>query len=88
MWAGTDVIIPNIEFTSLEMVVMALELIFTTKILLDSNTPQGNTKPQGRYVVSSICNPEQTMNGWIWAYQSRTQDGYGLPMRFGPISNS
>ena len=88
VWVGSDVIIPDIESISLEMVVVALELISASKRLPDNDTPQGNTKPQGRYVVLGICNLEQTMNDQIWAYQSRTQYGYGFIMRIGPSSNS
>ena len=65
VWVGSDVIIHDIEFISLEMVVVALELIFASKRLPGSNTLQGNTEPQGRYVVPGIRNPEQTMNSRI-----------------------
>ena len=57
MWVEFDVIIPYIESISLEMVVVALELISASRRLPDSNTSQGNTKPQGRYVVLGIPNP-------------------------------
>ena len=65
VWVGSDVIIHDIEFISLEMVVVALELIFASKRLPVSDTLQGNTEPQGRYVVPGIRNPEQTMNSRI-----------------------
>ena len=58
-------IIPDIESISLEMVVVALELISASKRLPCSDTPQGNTESQGRYVVPGIPNSEQTMNGRI-----------------------
>ena len=73
MWVGFDVIIPDIEYISLETVVVALELIFASKRSLGSNTSQGNTEPLGRYVVSGIRNPEQTINDQTWAYLSCTQ---------------
>ena len=84
---GSNVIIPDIESISLEMVVVALELISASERLPDSDTLQGHTEPQERYVVPSIHNPEQTMNDQIWAYQSQTQDGCGPFMRFRPSSN-
>ena len=45
MWVGSDVIILDIKSISLEMVVVALELISASKWLLGSDTPQGNTEP-------------------------------------------
>ena len=65
VWVGSDVIIHDIEFISLEMVVVALELIFASKRLSGCDTLKGNTEPQGRYVVPGIRNLEQTMNGRI-----------------------
>ena len=85
---GFDVIIPDMEKTSLEIVVVALELISASKRLLGSDIPQGSTKPLGRYAILGIRNPEQTINGQTWAYLSRTQKQYGLTMRFGPSFDS
>ena len=53
--------------------VVALELIFTSKRSLSNDTPQSNIKPLGSYAVPGIRNPEQTINGWTWAYLSCTQ---------------
>ena len=88
VWVGSDVIIPDIESISLEMEVVALELISASKRLSSSNTPKGNTEQQGRYSISSIRSPEQTMISRIWAYRSHTQCGYGLTMWSGPNSDS
>ena len=88
VWVGSDVIIPDIEFISLEMEVVALELISASKRLSNSNTPKGNTKQQGRYSSPSIRSPEQTMISRIWAYRPHTQCGYGLTMWSGPNSDS
>ena len=88
VWVGSDVIIPNMEYILLETVVVALELIFASKRLLGSNTPQGNTEPPERYVVLGIRNLEQTINSWTWDYLSCTQKQYGLIMRFGPSFDS
>ena len=87
-WVGSDVIIPDMEYILLETVVVALELISASKRLLGSDTPKGNTKPLGRYVVLGIRNPEQTINGRTWAYLPHTQKRYGLTMRFGPNFDS
>ena len=73
VWVGFDVIIPDMEYISLEIVVVALELISTSKRSLSSDTPQGNTKPPRSYVVPGIHNPEQTINGQTWTYLPCTQ---------------
>jgi len=73
VWVGFDVIFPDMEYISLETVVVTLELIFASKRSLGSNTSQGNTEPLGRYVVSGIHNPKQTINSRTWAYLSCTQ---------------
>ena len=39
MWVGYDLIILDMEFVSLETVVVALELIFTSKRSPGSDTP-------------------------------------------------
>ena len=65
-------IIPNMEYISLETVVVALELISASKRLPDNDTPQGNAEPLGRYVVLGIRNLEQTINGRTWDYLSCT----------------
>ena len=88
VWMGSNVIIPNIEYISLEMVVVALKLISATKRSPDSDTPQGNTQPLGRYVVSGIRTPEQIINGQTWACLSCIQKRYGLTMGFGPNFDS
>ena len=63
MWVGSNLIIPDKECAPLETVVMALELIFASIRLLDSDTPQGNTKLPGTWAVSSKHIPEQVIIG-------------------------
>ena len=43
MWVGPNLIILDKEYTSLETVIMALELVPSSKKLLGNNIPQGNT---------------------------------------------
>ena len=48
---GSDLIIPNMEYASLEMVEMTWELVPTSKRLLSSDILQGNTELSRSWVV-------------------------------------
>ena len=54
---GSDLIIPDMEHASLEMVEMTLELVPYSKRLLDSDIPQGNTRLPRSWVVPSKYSP-------------------------------
>ena len=41
---GSNLIIPDKEYASLETVVIALELVLDSNRVLDRDTPQGNTE--------------------------------------------
>ena len=64
MWVGSNLIIPYKEYASLEIVVMVLELVPTSNRLLDSDTPQGNTKLPRSRAISSKYIPDQSMPNW------------------------
>ena len=53
MWVRSDLIILDKEYASLEIVVMALELVLTSKRLLGSDIPQGNTEVSRSQVAPS-----------------------------------
>ena len=53
MWVGSNLIIADKEYALLETVVMALELTPASKRLLDSDTPQGNTKLPRAWTASN-----------------------------------
>ena len=53
MWVRPDLIILDKEYASLEIVVMALELVLTSKRLLGSDIPQGNTELSRSQVAPS-----------------------------------
>ena len=61
MWVGYDLIIPVMEYASLEILVTTLELIPASKRLLSSDTPQGNTELLRAWAVPSKCIPNQVM---------------------------
>ena len=61
MWVGSNLIIPDKEYVSLETVVMALELIPASNRLLGSDTPQGNTELLRSRAILSKYIPDQSM---------------------------
>ena len=58
---GSNLIIPDKEYASLEIVVMALELVPASNRLLGSDTLQGNTVPPRSRAVLSKYIPDQSM---------------------------
>ena len=61
MWMGSNLIIPDKEYASLETVVMALELVPASNRLLGSDTPQGNTELSRSWAAPSKYIPDQSM---------------------------
>ena len=58
---GFDLIIPAKEYASLETVVVALVLVPASEILLNNDTPQGNTEQLRSWAVLSKCIPDQVI---------------------------
>ena len=57
MWVGSDLIIPNKEYASLEIVAMVLELVPASKWLLSSDIFQGNTELRRSQATPSKYSP-------------------------------
>ena len=60
VWVGSDLIILAKECASLKIVVIALELVPTSKRLLGNNTPQGNTELPRSWVVLVNVSPTKS----------------------------
>ena len=80
---GLDLIIPDMEYSSLEMVETTLELAPTSKKSLSSDIPQGNTRPPRSWVVPGKYSLRSTHTWSVWAYLSCEQlneptIGFGL----------
>ena len=69
VWVGSNLIIPDKEYASLETVVIALELVLASNRVLGKDTPQGNTELPRSWVVPSKYIPDQSMpnrHGLVW----------------------
>ena len=76
MWVGSNLIIPDKEYASLETVLMALKLTSASKRLLGNDTPQGNTKLSRAWTVSNKHILDQDIIDWYGiVYHIRNEMG-------------
>jgi len=61
-----------------------MELIFASKRSPGNNTPQGNTKLLGMWVVPSECIPEQAIMDQTWTWAQLWPLGMFRPRPNGP----
>ena len=82
MWVGPNSIIPNKEYASLETVAMALELVPTSKRLLDSNIPKAIPSYRGHGLPLMSIAPDQYIHDWHEHVQLAIS-GTGMLLRLG-----